>query len=53
MMKYDKQGELYAEIENMDYDPRELEKIEERINDIRKIKKRYGDKINYKESIMH
>ena len=34
--------ELYAEIENMDYDPRELEKIEERINDIRKIKKRYG-----------
>ena len=34
--------ELYSEIENMNYDPRELEKIEERINDIRKIKKRYG-----------
>ncbi len=34
--------ELSNEIEGLNYDPRELEKIEERINDIRKIKKRYG-----------
>lgn len=34
--------ELNAEIESLDFDPFELEKIEERINDIRKIKKRYG-----------
>ncbi len=34
--------ELSAEIDSLNYDPRELEKIEERINDIRKIKKRYG-----------
>ena len=34
--------ELNAEIDNLSYDPRELEKIEERIAEIRKIKKRYG-----------
>ncbi len=34
--------ELSSEIEGLAYDPRELEKIEERIAEIRKIKKRYG-----------
>ena len=34
--------ELTNEIEGLAYDPRELEKIEERIAEIRKIKKRYG-----------
>lgn len=34
--------EISAEIDSLDFNPRELEKIEERINDIRKIKKRYG-----------
>ena len=34
--------ELSAEIDDLAYDPRELEKIEERIAEIRKIKKRYG-----------
>lgn len=38
----DVSDELQAEIENLAYDPRELEKIEERIAEIRKIKKRYG-----------
>lgn len=35
--------ELNSEIENLDYDPRELEKIEDRISQIRKITKRYGN----------
>ncbi len=35
--------EISSQIEELQYDPRELDKIEERINDIRKIKKRYGE----------
>ena len=34
--------EISTEIEGLAYDPKELEKIEERIAEIRKIKKRYG-----------
>ena len=41
--------ELNSEIENLDYDPRELEKIEDRISQIRKIKKRYGNVENLPE----
>ncbi len=34
--------ELSTEIDELDFNPQELDKIEERINEIRKIKKRYG-----------
>lgn len=35
--------ELSSQVNDLEYNPSDLEKIEERINDIRKIKKRYGE----------